>query len=281
MYRLKQPSLLLYYNGQRILIGGIISKDITMLAQTLSVGIDAKIRTKRGIPMSEALKQSYLIRIDDHVRSNPYFNYQYFLSIVAFGHILQISMLLSAVWALGTEFKYGTAKEWLECANNSIFIAFLGKMFPYFCIFTTIFFILYFVYFVLLNAPYSGNILIGFIINVMFIITCLTMSAIFIIIARGNFRMAVSGSAFYVAMGFAFAGVTFPVMSMPLVAKIYSAMLPLSYYSQVMIDQSLKNIPAIYDLKFAIALTGLGLWGIVNLPFIKIFALDEKRWYKL
>ena len=281
IYRLKQPSLLLYYNGQRILIGGIISKDITMLVQTISVGIDAKIRAKRGVPMSEAIKQAYLIKIDDHVRSNPYFNYQYFLSIVAFGHILQISMLLSAVWALGTEFKYGTAKEWLECANNSIVIAFLGKMFPYFCIFTTIFFILYFVYFVLLHAPYSGNILIGFIINIMFIITCLTMSAIFLIVARGNFRLALSSSAFYVAMGFAFAGVTFPVMSMPLAAKIYSAILPLSYYAQVMIDQSLKNIPAIYDLKFAIALTGLGLWGIVNLPLLKMFALDENRWYKL
>lgn len=280
IYRLKQPKLLYYYNNQRILIGGIITKDVTTLVQTMMVGLDAKIRNKKGLPMEEAVKQANLIRIDDHVRSNPYFNYQYFLSIVAFGHILQIHLILAMVWALGTEFKYGTTKNWLKTADNSILIAFLGKMIPYIAIAITLFTVLYFIYFVILRIPYVGNIFFGVFSTLLFIISCYCISAIFISI-NGNFRYGLSNAAFYVAMGFAFAGVTFPVMAMPLIAKIYSCSLPLSYWVQVMIDQSLRQIPEIYDVKHLLSLLALMSLGLLALPRLKKLAMDEKRWYQL
>ena len=44
--RMQQPKLVFYYNNQRILIGGIVSKDITMMVQSMIVGLDAKIKSK-------------------------------------------------------------------------------------------------------------------------------------------------------------------------------------------------------------------------------------------
>lgn len=279
LYRLKQPKLAFYYNNQRILIGGIISKDVSLMVQTMMVGIDAKMRNKRGLPMEEAIKQSNLIRVDDHIRSNPFFNYQYFLSLVAFGHILQIHLILTAVWALGTEFKLGTTKVWLKTADDSIWIAFLGKMTPYFIIFLVLFAILFTVYFGFMQVPYVGSVSMGILATLLFIISCLAISSIFVGI-NGNFRYGLSNSAFYVAMGFAFAGVTYPVMSMPLIAKIYSATLPLSYWVKVMINQSLRNIPVVYDFKPIFLLVVLMSLGLLSLIRIKSLAKDEKRWYQ-
>ena len=279
IYRLKQPNLVFYYNNQRILIGGIISKDVNLMVNTMLVGLDAKVRNKRGLPMDEAVKQANLIAINDHIKANPFFNYQYFLSLIAFGHILQIHIILTAVWALGTEFKLGTTKEWLKCANNSIIIAFLGKLTPYFLIFTILFTILYTIYFIFLSVPYVGSVIEGILATGLFIFACLSLSAVFLSI-NGNFRYGLSNAAFYVAMGFAFAGVTYPVMAMPWGAKLYSAIIPLSYWIQVMINQSLREIPPIYDFKNFIAIFLLACLGWIFLPRIKKLANDESRWYQ-
>ena len=279
LYRLKQPKLLFYYNNQRILIGGIISKDINTLVQTMMVGIDVKIRTKYGMPMEEAIKQSNIINIKEHILSNPYFNYQYFLSLIAFGHILQINFILTMLWGLGSEFKRGTAKEWLRTANNSIFVAFFGKMIPYFVIYLLLFSVLYFIYFVILGVPYVGNVFMGIVATIIFVFTCCCVSIIFISI-NGNFRYALSGTAFYVAMGFAFAGVTYPTMAMPLIAKIYSYSIPITYWITTMINQSLRGVPFVYDIKNIVALVVLSGVCLMFLPRVKRLALDESRWYQ-
>lgn len=279
LYTFKQPKLLFYYNNQRVLTGGIISKEINTTIQSMLIGIDAKIKSKAGLPTNEAIKQSNLINVIDHIRSNPYFNYQYFLSLIAFGHLIQIHLILMIVWVIGKEFKHGTTKEWLNTADNSMFVAFLGKITPYFIIFLVLFAILYFVYFILCNAPYYGNILTGTLATILFIITCFCTSIIFISL-NGNLRYALSTSAFYVAMGFAFAGITFPVMAMPLFAQLFSATMPLNYWVKIMIDQSLREIPSLYNIKYFIALIIITTISLCFLPRLKALCTDEKRWYQ-
>ncbi len=280
LYRLKQPKLMFYYNNQRILIGGIISKDINTLVQTMKIGLDVIMRKKKGMPTEEAIKQANIITVQEHVRSNPYFNYQYFLSLVAFGHILQINFILTMLWGIGSEFKYGTTKVWLKSADNSILTAFLGKMTPYLFVYLVLFAILYFVYFVILNVPYVGNIAMGLISTIVFAFACCCVSIIFSAI-NGNFRYGLSNAAFYVAMGFAFAGVTYPVMAMPLIAKIYSMSIPMSYWASIMINQSLRAIPVQYDIKSLVAMLILSGIGLACLPRVKKLAMDESRWYQI
>ncbi len=279
IYRLKQPELMYYYNNQRILIGGIITKDVSAMLQSMVVGLDAKIRNKKGMPMEMAIAQANPIAISDHINANPYFNYLYFLALIAFGHILQINMVMISVYAIGTEFKYGTTKEWLDVADGSILTAVLGKWIPYMAIFMLVFLILGAVYFGFYGVPFGGNVLMAIIATILFMISCFAVGIIFISI-NGNFRYCLSNSAFYVAMGFAFAGITFPSMSMPLFARIYGALLPLSYWIQIMLDQTFRNFPCFYDLKHFCGMVILTALGFVALIRLKKLALDEKRWYQ-
>lgn len=279
IYRLQQPELMYYYNNQRILIGGIITKDISAMLQSMVVGLDAKIRNKKGMPMEVAIAQANPIAIVDHVNSNPYFNYLYFLALVAFAHILQINMVMISVYAIGTEFKYGTTKEWLGLADNSMLMAILGKWTPYFAIFLLVYAILAFVYFGLFGVPFVGNALMAVLSALVFLVSCFAVGIIFISI-NGNFRYCLSNSAFYVAMGFAFAGVTFPAMSMPLLAKIYGSLMPSFYWVQIMLDQTFRKFPIVYDLKPLFGMIILALLGFLATIRLKKLALDEKRWYQ-
>ncbi|MCQ2958050.1 MAG: ABC transporter permease [Candidatus Gastranaerophilales bacterium] len=279
IYRQSQPKLAYYYNNQRILIGGIITKDVSALVQTLIIGIDAKIKSQKGIPFQEAVKQSNLINVVDHIRSNPYFNYLYLLSLTAFGHILQISMVMTSILAVGTEFKYGTTKEWLKEADGSINTALLGKFTPYIVLFTLLFNIILLIYFNFFHAPYVGNMLVGFLATVVFVTTCFALGFVIMSI-NGNFRFALSFAAFYVAIGFALAGVTFPVMAMPLVVKIYSMLMPLTYWVQIILDQSMRNIPFYYDIKYFLPYIILIFISLIGMWRLKILANDESRWFK-
>lgn len=279
IYRLKQPELMYYYNNQRILIGGIITKDITAMLQSMVVGLDAKIRNKKGMPMETAIIQANPIAIVDHVNSNPYFNYLYFLALIAFGHILQINMVMISVYSIGTEFKYGTTKEWLKTADNSILTGILGKWTPYMAIFLFVYAILTIVYFGLYGVPFGGNVAVAIIASILFMISCFAIGIIFMSI-NGNFRYCLSNSAFYVAMGFAFAGITFPSMSMPLFAKIYGALMPLYYWIQIMLDQTFRDFPYVYDLKHFVGMIILAVLGFAASIRLKKLAYDEKRWYQ-
>ncbi|MBQ3642758.1 ABC transporter permease [bacterium] len=279
IYRYKQPPLVFYYNNQRILIGGIISKDINMIAQTMMVGADAKLRMKSGVPKDIAISQANLIKVNEHIRSNPYFNYLYFLALIAFGHILQVHFVLSVVYVIGTEFKYGSAKEWLECADNSILKAFFGKVAPYFVIFTLVMAIIYLIYFGFYNVPYTGSIWVGILTSLLFITSCISFATLFIAF-NGNLRYAISGSAFFVAMGFAFSGVTYPVMAMPLPSRVFSATMPIYYYIQTILDQTFRQIPLRYDLIFILIQVFITVICLLSLILIKKYAYDETRWYQ-
>lgn len=278
IYKLKQPTLMYYYNNQRILIGGIITKDISAMLQSMVVGIDAKIRNKKGLPIDIAISQANPIAVIDNINANPYFNYLYFLALIAFGHTLQINMVMMSVYSIGTEFKDGTTKDWLEKANNSIVIGVLGKWTPYFIMFLAVFFLLYIVYFVGYGVPFYGNILAAIIATLCFMFACFFVGVLFISI-NGNLRYCLSSTAFYVAMGFAFAGVTFPTMSMPLLARIYGFLMPVSYWIRIMINQTFRKIPILYDIKYFVGLVILTIIGAITLIRLKKLAFDEKRWY--
>jgi len=279
MYKSKQPKVVFYYNNQRLLIGGIISKDVFMLIKTMQVGIDAKIKNKLGVPYNIAIKHSNLINVVDHARSNPYFNYFYLLTLTVFGHIVQIAMVLTSVWATGTEFKFGTTKEWLKEADNSMTTAILGKYTVYAIIFMLLFGILFCLYFGVYKAPYLGNLIVGLLGTLFFILAALGLGIIFISI-NGNFRFCLSMAAFYVAIGFALAGITFPTMAMPVEMQAYSATMPLTHWAQIMLDQSLRKIPWLYDIKCFIPFLCIILLAFLALFRLKKLAYDENRWFR-
>ncbi|MDD3237510.1 MAG: ABC transporter permease [Candidatus Gastranaerophilales bacterium] len=279
IYKNKAPQLVYYYNNQLLLVGGIVSKEIVVVTRTLMGGINLAVKQKLGVPKGVAMSQLNVVEIDEHVNANPYLNYSYFLGIVSFAHILQILACCVCVWAVGTEFKNGSAIEWLECADNSILIGVLGKIFPYFLSFLFLTLFVDIVYFGISGMPLRGNIPFVILTTVLFILAYQLMGAAFVAYT-GSLRFALSSGAFYTALGFTFAGVTYPQIGMPAFAKFYSSLLPISHYMKIMLDQTLRGIPWKYDMPSLYGLIVIILLALCFFPRLKRLALDKTQWYK-
>ena len=278
--RMSVPKIVLYYNNQTILIGGVISKDILTVLYTTAGAVDAATRIKKGLPPKIALNKVNLIRVDEHVKSNPYLNYSYFLTFAAIAHIFQIFAVFISIWSFGNEFKKGTTKEWLSVANDNIYKAVFGKILFYSSIITILMLSVYFGYILLYKAPFEGNVLFFMISSFIFVLAYQLIGMMFVAILS-NYRLAMSCGAFYTSLAFTFAGMTFPVMAMPLIGKIYSSFLPIRPFVNVVIDQTMKGIPPIYDIGYLLWISGLGLMGFLSVYLLNKHVYREDLWYQI
>ena len=274
------PQIVYYYNNQMILIGSIITKDIQSTVMTLTKSVDAQIRMKKGLAKDPTLSKINLIRVDEKIKSNPYLNYSYFLSYAAVAHVFQIFAVLLAVWTLGIEFKEGTTKEWLKEADNSIISAVFGKLSVYFIVLFIQMFIVYGGYVIIYGAPFEGNILFTIFSSGIFLLAYQLIGLAFVAVLS-NLRFAMSVGAFYTSLGFSLAGMTFPNMGMPLFTRLYSSLLPVRPYVNLLIDQTMKGFMLKYDLIYLFWIMAIGLLGTMFVPLLKKHANNEDLWYQI
>lgn len=275
------PQVINFYNNQFLLAGSIINRDVRKVIGTVSAGIDLSIRQKNGEMRTEALAHLEPIQMKTQVLFNPYTNYLYFLAGTINPTMLQIFVLMITIYALGIELKEGTSREWLETAGGRPWKAVIGKLIPYSLIFIIIGLFMNAFHFNYLGAPQRGSI---FLIGLSTIILILANQAIalFLVSITANTRFALSMGAFYSSTAFAFVGMTFPIMAMPLVAKVWAAILPLTYYLKIFVDQSMRGAA------FSISLQDFGILClfVLILPFIAMlsmpkFMTDSKYWGRI
>jgi ABC-2 type transport system permease protein len=280
LFRATHPQIVYYFNNQAILISGIMSKDITTAVMTFGAGINAKILMTKGLPEYAAIANTNPVGIDEHIRSNPYMNYSYFLTLALFVHTFQVLIAAISCWAIGRELKNGTAKDWLECADNSIIIGLIGKLMPYTFCFLFIITVVYMLYFGIYGAPFSGNMLFAAFATILYVIAY-EIAPIMYIAVTSSLRFSLSCTAFYTALGFTFEGMTYPKMAMPWAGQAYSSLLPLSHYLALMVDQTIRDFPVVEDLHYIVNILLLIAAALFFIPWLKKRCLTEKDWYQI
>jgi len=97
-----------------------------------------------------------------------------------------------------------------------------------------------------------------------------------------NLRFATSAAAFLSGPAFAFSGITFPVAAMPLAAQTWSALIPLTHYLRVMVDQAVRGAPlAVSSLPLAALAAFVLLLPVASLGRLRRVATDERFWGRL
>lgn len=275
------PKVINYFNNLYLLSGSIINRDVRQVIGTVSAGIDLSRRQKQGEMFEAALAHIEPIKLKSEVLFNPYTNYLYFLSGTINPNMLQIFVLMLSIYVLGIELKDGTAKEWLNKAAGNHWKAVIGKLIPYTVIFIILGLFMNTFHFFYLGAPQMGDLLL---INISTAALVLAYQAIALLIisVTSNLRFSLSAGAFYSGTAFAFVGMTFPLITMPTIAKIWAAIIPLTYYLQVFIDQSMRGFPLSGSLiNFgAIILFIIILPPVAMIRFRKLMQ-DPQYWGKL
>jgi ABC-2 type transport system permease protein len=254
------PKVVAFYNAQLLLPASLIRRDLRGAVATLSGGLEVRSREARGDTPRGALAHIEPIRLDAHTLFNPQLNYVYFLVATLLPTMVQIFVTVGTVHVLGVELKEGTAGAWVQAAGGSAWRAVAGKLLPYTVWFVALALFTLALLFRWVGVPLAGSAPLIVLGSILFVLAYQAV-ALMLVAWLANLRFATSAAALYCTPAFAFVGVTFPVIAMPAAGRAWGAVLPLTHYLRLLVDQGLRGAPV------ASALPALGaLAAFVVLP---------------
>ena len=247
VYRGESAKVGCYLSGANISASGVLSRDIQLAVQSFSAGVALQSLESMGLSEAQAMVEIVPINIRSNIISNPYMNYGYYLAPIFMVLGVVIFTVLSTIYAIGRELRYATASEWLTRAKDSLFGGVVGKLLPVTIAMFVMSQFIYFVLFVVMGMECVGSYLVISLVTVLFIVVYEGV-AIALIALAANLRLALSLGGGYSVMAFTFSGITFPTIAMFGVARLFSKLFPLSYFSEFFVSQVMRGAPLSYDV---------------------------------
>ena len=230
------------YNAQFASHTGSMTRDVRAVVSTLSAGIELQARGRRGAAMVQAREQYEPVRIRTAALFNENGSYIPSLALPVAISLMHIFVALAAVTGIGREFRAATVTEWMAAADGRLGVAMLGKLLIPFGAFVLHWVMLVLLFGLVLGWPISGSPTAMFLGTALFISAYLAMGA-FIVAFTSSLRSALSACAFVTAPAFAFAGQGFPMLAMPLGARIWADALPLTHYLPLLNNTWMAGAP--------------------------------------
>jgi ABC-2 type transport system permease protein len=270
-----------YTNAQLLVPASLVRRDLLAATSTLSAGI--KLRRLRAAGETEASARVRFepVRADIHALFNPQLNYVSYIFVALFPTLLHIFVLLAAVNSVGSELREGTAGEWLDSARGSVPRALAGKLLPSTGAFLAVAAVAMTALFGLAGVPMRGSPALLLLGTLLFVLAYQTIGVL-IVALSANLRFATSVAAFLASPAFAYVGITFPTMGMPAFARFWGAVLPLTHYLKLLVDQSMKGAPVSVSAPALLALLAFVVVApLLAWPRLRRVLRDERYWGKL
>ena len=225
----QEVTLCYYYHNALLGVGGELRSTFERLLKQLSVqpialeaigwGEDKRAVTSFLMPVTEEVFPVY----------NSERNYSVYLSQPFYYVFLQILLLLVTTFALGSETKWGTTKEWLQTAQGNIVVAVVGKLLPYTFIFIGMGLLgnLLFLRWMQPNLSVSLWAMNG--LMVLFILATQAL-ALFLYSVFPVLALVISAVSMVGSLGATLSGVTFPVVFMDTPVYVVSFLFPIRHF---------------------------------------------------
>lgn len=234
--RQASPAVTVYYNTQYLLSGQLIASGLQKIIGTNNIQFETAKNLAANHTIEQANKKTLPFKNQIDALYNEARNYIPFLVALIIPVIWQIFIIISIIASFGIEKRNKTLKSWAASSNN-LGIAWLGKLTPYFVIFS-IYGAIYLIGFNgFLKWNIAGNLFILLLAQWLMVATYLILGSLFFSITF-DYARATSLATVYVAPALAFAGITFPAASMSNFAKMWSSLLPVTHYLKIQIQQT-------------------------------------------
>jgi ABC-2 type transport system permease protein len=274
-------TIVAYTNAQLLVPASLVKRDLLAATRTLSAGI--KMRRLRAAGETEASARVRVepVRADVHVLFNPQLNYVSYIFVALFPSLLHIFVLLAAVNSVGSELREGTAGGWLDVANGSIARALAGKLLPSTLAFLAVATAAMAVLFGVAGVPMRGSLPLLLLGTLLFVLAYQAVGVLLVALFA-NLRFATSVAAFLASPAFAYTGITFPMMGMPAFARFWGALLPLTYYLKILVDQAMKGAPTAVSASSLLALAAVAVLApLLAWPRLRRVLRDERFWGRM
>ena len=269
-----------YVSGTNIAVNGLLSKDIQTAVTTFTAGIQLQVLMKQGLTQRQAMAQLMPVRFDRHVLFNPHINYGYYLSPSFMPMMLMIFVVMVTVFAIGTELKHATSREWMAAGNDSVGAALLGKVLPITAVMFLISLVMLLINFKIVGTPLNGSLPVILVGTLLFILSYQSISVL-IVALLANLRLSLSIGGGYSVLAFTFSGLTFPIMAMWEPMRWVSKIFPFTFYTDIFVDQMLRGTPWVYSLPDLGYMMLFIVLPLLCLPRLKRVCTEEKFWGRL
>jgi ABC-2 type transport system permease protein len=268
-----------FINNTYVGRGGALKSALYTTLSTVSAGVKVQVSIKQGQTPEQAMEKARQIKTNVHLLFNPYGNYAYFLVLGLLPLLSVVFIFLGSVYALGIEFKEGTAADLLGQSGNNIFIAMTGKMIPYTFLFFINMLIMDLFLLKTLGTPLRGSLFLILVSEILLIISYQLLAILFVKLTA-NLRLSLSLGSAYTMMALTFSGLTFPIMAMPLLAKLFSYIFPFTYWLHIFMSQTLRGEPGVKTIYSFLAFIPFILAGLLAFPGAKRKLSDPSYWFR-
>lgn len=264
----KDATLAYYYHYALLSVGGELMAAFQSSLAPVSLSPIVMKAVSLGVNREQITTFLLPIQSNSHPIYNPSLNYSIYLSQPFFFVLFQILILLTTVYAVGSEIKFHTADSWLATAQGNIITAVFGKLFPYTCIYILIGWFANYVMFGVVHIPFQGSwwLLNGM--TALFIIATQSL-AVFLFSALPILSLTISSVSMIGSLGATLSGVTFPVPNMYPPVRDAARLFPVRHFTEFMQDMLYGGATFVHLWTSAVILCIFPLLALLLLPSLK------------
>ncbi|WP_303748935.1 ABC transporter permease [Stenotrophomonas pigmentata] len=225
-----------FYNATYMATGQSAGRDI---ADAVSAYNARMLKEQMALQVGPAKLRGAPVTVQATVLYNPARSYELFLLPLIFPAMLSLLAALAAGAAFGREQRDGLLASWLR---QRPWAAMAGKLFPYVALFSLYgaLGVMYVAY--VRGDGVAGSVGLMLLAQPLFYLASCSFALLFIALTR-DMCTGLSAVGLTIGTALAFSGATFPVIQAPLFTRIWNALLPLTAYVQVQMQQLFMGAP--------------------------------------
>lgn len=266
----RQPQLTYYTSYVLLIPGSLIYSNMRRLTELVSGAAGRQQLYARGKTEGQAMAYLQPIVIESHAVNNPSLNYSIYLTNIIVPGIIMLLISLMTVYAISSEVKFNTAREWLERGNHSILLSLTAKLLPYTLCFLVIGIFCDWYLYDFLQFPNNGGLVPTLFLTLCMILAAQVLGIMFFALVP-TMRMGLSLCTLWGVVSFSICGMSFPYAAMSGPIQALSYLFPLRYYYLIYVSQTLNGNGFVYSW------TGyLGIFVFLLLPFVLMIRLKRE-----
>ena len=269
-----------YDSGTNISTSSLSAKGVQTAVTSFGVGVALQRAEIEGAAPDEAMAQAMPIAFSTYGLFNPWLNYAYYVAPCFWAMILIIASMLSTIYALGSELRYGTSVAWLRSANGSLMAGLIGKLAPATSLLWLLSAVVGELIFGVFGAPMQGSWAV-LAVGTAVLILAYQSVAIFVVAMTASFRLSLSLGGGYSVLAFTFSGVTFPTMAMLSAVQPLTMLFPYTYFMRLYIDQAVRGSAWWLSLQDVAAMLLFCLLPLLAWGRLKRVSVTRKFWGRL
>lgn len=276
----RQATLAYYYHYALLSVGGEVRGAFEAVLRQLSMAPVVMQATALGIGEERVATFLLPVKASSHPLFNPDLDYSVYLSNPFFFILFQVIILLTTVYVIGGEVKFGTGAEWLSTAGGNILTAVVGKLLPYTVIFSLMSILANYVMFGLMHIPFSCGFWPLNLTAILFVVSTQAL-AVFIFSVFPVLSIIISIVSTVGSLGATLSGVTFPVPSMYAPVHYASYLFPVRHFTEIYQNLLYGDYGFAWTWMNYVALLCFLLPALLMLPRLKKAIVNEEMWRHL